>query len=253
MVRTDFKLRYQGSILGYMWSLLKPLMLFAIMYIVFTQFLKIGKDIPNWPVSLLLGVVLWNFFTEATSGALKSVVSKGGLIRKINIPRYMIPAASVASAFINLMLNLIVVFIFILFAKDTPLSIETLVIFPLLLLELVILASAVGFFLAAFFVKYRDIEHIWDVFKQAFFYLTPILYPLSYLPSVDIQKIIMLNPIAQIIQDSRAVLTYGGTEKIGDVYGNSFAILLPLAIVALIAVVGVIYFRSQAKYFAENI
>lgn len=253
MIRTDFKLRYQGSLLGYFWSLAKPLMLFAIMYIVFTKFLRIGRGVPNYPVSLLLGLVLWNFFTEATTGALKSIVGKGSLIRKINIPRYLVPMASIASAFINLLLNLIVVFIFILFAKNTPLSLESIIVFPLLLLELVVIASAVGFFLGAFFVKYRDIEHIWDVFKQAFFYLTPIIYPLSILPSVDIQKIIILSPIAQIIQDARAVLTYGGTDQIGDIYNNSLAIVVPLTIVLILVIIGVTYFKAQAKYFAEDI
>lgn len=253
MVRTDFKLRYQGSLLGYMWSLAKPLMLFAIMYIVFAKFLRIGQGVPNYPVSLLLGIVLWSFFTEATSTALKSIVGKGSLIRKINIPRYLVPMASIASAFINLLLNLIVVFIFILFAKDTPLSLGSLVIFSLLLLELIAVASATSFFLAAFFVKYRDVEHIWDVFKQAFFYLTPIIYPLSYIPSIEIQKIIILNPMAQIIQDSRSVLTYSGTTKIGEVYNNSLAILLPLGIVAIIAIISVFYFKAQAKHFAENV
>lgn len=253
MIRTDFKLRYQGSLLGYLWSLAKPLMLFAILYIVFTKFLRIGQGVPNYPVSLLLGIVLWNFFTEATTGALKSVVGKGGLIRKINIPRYLVPMASIASAFINLLLNLIVVFVFILFAKDTPLSLNSLLILPILLLELAVIASAVGFFLAAFFVKYRDIEHIWDVFKQGFFYLTPILYPISYIPSIDIQKIIILNPIAQVIQDSRSVLTYGGTEQIGDLYNSSFALLIPLALVLAMVIIGVTYFKAQAKYFAEDI
>src|SRR3990167_7290802 len=133
MIRTDFKLRYQGSVLGYLWSLLKPLMLFVILFTVFTKFLHIGKGVPNYPISLLLGIVLWSFFTEATSGALKSIVGNGSLIRKINIPRYMIPIASISSAFINTLLNLIVVFIFILFANNTPISWMTILVFPLLI------------------------------------------------------------------------------------------------------------------------
>ena len=138
MIRTDFKLRYQGSVLGYLWSLLKPLILFAILYIVFTRFLRIGRGIPNWPISLFLGIVLWNFFTEATTSSLKSIVGKGSIIRKISIPRYLIPVSSVASAFINMLLNLIVVFVFVLFAKDTALSWKALIVFPLLLAELMI-------------------------------------------------------------------------------------------------------------------
>ena len=112
MVRTDFKLRYQASVLGYIWSVMKPLFMFAILYIIFAKVLKLGTE-PNYALSLLLAVVLWSFFAEATSGALKSIVGKGSLIRKINIPRYLIPIASVASAFVNLLLSLVVVFGFV--------------------------------------------------------------------------------------------------------------------------------------------
>lgn len=253
MIRTDFKLRYQGSVLGYLWSLLRPLMLFAILYTVFTQFLKIGKGVPNYPISLLLGVVLWNFFIEATSSSLKSVVGRGSLIRKINIPRYLIPVSVIASAFINLLLNLVVVFIFILFANDTPLSFATLVVLPLLILELVIIASAVGFFLAALFVKYRDVEHIWDIARQGLFYAIPIIYPLSNIPSEAIQKVLILNPLAQIIQDARAVSTYSGTDQLIDLYSNPLIIAVPISLILAALLIGSAYFKKRSRYFAEDI
>lgn len=253
MIRTDFKLRYQGSLLGYIWSVLKPLMLFAILYTVFSKFLRLGAGVPNYAISLLLGIVLWSFFIEATGSALKSIVGRGSLIRKINIPRYLIPISVVSSAFINLLLNLVVVFVFVFFASGTPLSWVTLIIFPLLILELVLVALAVGFFLAAVYVKFRDIEHIWDVVKQALFYLTPIIYPLSKIPSEAIQKILVLSPIAQIIQDARSVITYGGTTQISDLYGTQLAILMPLSLVALAGWISASYFRRHSKYFAEDI
>ncbi len=253
MIRTDFKLRYQGSVLGYLWSLLKPLMLFAILYTVFTQFLRIGRGVPNYPISLLLGIILWTFFVESSSNALKSIVSRGGLIRKVNIPRYLIPVAAVSSAFINMVLNLIVLFIFVLFANNTPLGLQTIVIFPLLLVELVLLSLAVGFFLSALFVRYRDVEHIWDVAKQALFYTIPIIYPLSLIPSEMIRKAIILNPLAQIIQGSRAVVTYGDTQTVADVYGNKYAILIPLGLVIITIIISSAYFRKRSRYFAEDI
>lgn len=252
MIRTDFKLRYQGSVLGYLWSLLKPLMLFAILYVVFTKFLRIGRGVPNYALSLLLGIVLWSFFVEATSNALGSIVSKGSLIRKINIPRYLIPVASVSSAFINMLLNLIVVFAFVLF-KNNALSWNTLVIFPLLLLELVVFSLSVGFFLSALYVKYRDVEHIWEVIKQGLFYLVPIIYPLTLIPSESIRKLIILNPLAQIIQGSRDVITYNDTLTIKDLWPNSLVLLLPLAIVIASAYISSIYFRKRSKYFAEDV
>lgn len=253
MVRTDFKLRYQNSFLGYLWSLLKPLMLFAIMYTVFTKFLRIGAGVPNYPISLLLGLVLWNFFTEATTGSLKSIVGRGGLIRKVNIPRYLIPVASIFSAFINMLLNLVVVFIFVAFASDTPLSGASLIMFPLLLIELIIIAIATGFFLAALYVKFRDIEHIWDVAKQALFYLTPIIYPLTYIPSEKIQKLLLLNPLGQVMQDARAYITYGPTPQISDLFHNPLIVLVPLAITGLALLISSTYFRKNSKYFAEEI
>jgi ABC-2 type transport system permease protein len=253
MIRTDFKLRYQNSVLGYLWSLLKPLMLFAILYTVFTQFLRIGRGVPNYPISLLLGIVLWNFFAEASAGALKSIVGKGNLIRKINIPRYLIPIASISSAFINTLLNLIVVFVFVMFAQNTPLSWATLLVLPVLLLELIIISVATGFFLAALYVKYRDIEHIWDIVRQALFYTIPIIYPLSYIPSEKIQQAIMLNPLAQIIQDARSVVTYGGTEQLYDLYDNPVFIAIPFVLIVIALLVSSTYFRKRSKYFAEDI
>lgn len=253
MIKTDFKLRYQSSVLGYLWSLLKPLMLFVILYVVFTQFLRIGRGVPNYPISLLLGIVLWTFFVEASSNALKSIVGRGGLIRKINIPRYLIPISVIASSFINMLLNLLVVLIFVLLANNTPLSLTTLIVFPLLMLELIAISVATGFFLAALYVKFRDIEHIWDVAKQALFYVTPIIYPLSLIGNETVRKILMLNPLAQIIQSARAVVTYGGTTEIQDLYGTNTAILMPIALIIMAGLISSIYFRKRSKYFAEDI
>ncbi len=253
MIRTDFKLRYQGSVLGYLWSLLKPLMLFGILYTVFTHFLHIGRGVPNYPIALLLGIVLWNFFSEATTAALKSIVGRGSLIRKINIPRYLIPVSSIASAFINMLLNLVVVFVFVLAAKDTALSLTTLVVFPLLLLELVVLSVSVGFLLSALYVKFRDIEHIWDIVKQALFYASVVIFPLSLISSLTTKQLLLLNPVAQILQDSRAVIAHNSTIQISDVYSNQLIILVPIAIVLVSLVISSAYFRKNSKYFAEDI
>ena len=253
MVRADFKLRYQNSVLGYLWSLLKPLMLFAILYVVFSRFLRLGAGVPNYALSLLLGIVLWNFFIEAVGGSLRSIVSKGSLIRKINIPRYLIPVGSIASAAINTGLNLIVVFIFVLFGTGTALSWVTLVFFPLLLIELILIAVAFGFFLAALYVRFRDVEHIWDVVKQALFYLVPIIYPITLIPYEIVQKIILLNPLAQLLQDARSIITYAGTPTIADLFGGHIYRLIPLGIVIVGLVLSSAYFRKNSKYFAEEI
>lgn len=253
LVRTDFKLRYQNSILGYVWSLLKPLMLFAILFVVFTQFIRLGAGVPNYAQSLLLGIVLWTFFVEATNMSLKSIVARGSLIRKINIPRWLIPISVIASAFINMSLNLIVVFIFVSLASNIAVSWWTLLIFPLLILQLAVLSAGVGLFLAALYVRFRDMDPLWEVARQGLFYSIPIIYPLDRIPSEVVQKVILMNPLAQIIQDARSVITYSGTIQISDVYHYSFMTWVPVLITAAVFIIGLSYFRKQSKYFAENV
>lgn len=250
LVVSDFKLRYQGSILGYMWSLLRPLAIFVILYIVFTRFLKIGEGIPHYPVYLLLGIVLWNFFIEVTTGSVGVIVDKGDLIRKINFPKYVIILAGSVAALINLFLNLLVVLLFM-FINGVDFRLAGL-FFPLLVLELFIFSLAIGFFLSAAFVRFRDIGYIWEVLTQAAFYATPILYPLSLVP-VQYAKILILNPLAQIIQDSRYVLITDQTQTVGSLYSNELMRLVPLAIVGVSVVISVAYFRKRSRFFAEEV
>ncbi len=251
LVRTDFKLRYQGSVLGYAWSLLRPLFMFAILYLVFAVIFKVGKDIPNFPIYLLLGIVLWNFFAEMTQQSLGSIVGRGDLIRKIRIPRWMIIVSASIGALINLGLNLLVVLIFVFISGMDLLA--TSIFLPLFVLEIYIFALGIGLLLSALFVKYRDISYIWDVFLQAGFYATPILYPLSLITNTTIQKLIFLNPMAQAIQGARNVFVTPEAITINNVWQNQWAFLIPLTMVFATLVIGVLYFKSQAKDFAENL
>ena len=205
LVITDFKLRYQGSVLGYLWSLLKPLMLFAILYVVFIHFLRFGSGGEHFAVQLLLGIVLWTFFTEATVQGMNAIVARGDLIRKINFPKYIIVVSGTISALINLSLNLLVVFVFI-FANGVDIK-WSILFLPLTILELYVFSLAIAFLLSALYVKFRDISHIWEVLMQGLFYATPILYPLTTVMSVSAiaAKFMMLSPLAQIVQDARYV------------------------------------------------
>lgn len=250
LVRTDFKLRYQGSVLGYAWSLLKPLLMFAILYVVFVKFLRIGGDIPHYPIYLLLGIVLWNFFTEMTGQSLGSIVGRGDLIRKIKIPRWIIVVSASVSALINLGLNLIVIAIFLVF-NQVDLT-WRLLLFPLTLLEIYAFALGVSFFLAAAFVKLRDLSNIWDVIIQAGFYLTPIIYPLSMLPSELFQKILLLNPMAQAIQDARYNVVTIDTVTAWSLL-HDWKAFIPIAVVLGAVVLGAWYFKRESKTFAENL
>ena len=251
LVRTDFKLRYQGSVLGYAWSLLRPLLLFLILYIVFVKFLKLGAGIPHFPVYLLLGIVMWNFFNEMTMQSVGSIVERGDLIRKIKIPRWMIVFSSSISALINFTLNLIVV-AFFLVINHVSLTASALLL-PLLFLEVYLLSLGLSLFLSATFVKFRDIGYIWEVILQAGFYLTPILYPLSRITNLTLQKVILLNPMAQSIQDARYVAVTKQTITPYSIFEGGWYKFIPFIIVAIVLVGGLAYFRRESKYFAENI
>ena len=251
LVRTDFKLRYQGSALGYAWSLLQPLLMFLILYIVFVKFLKLGKGIPHYPVYLLLGIVIWSFFNEMTKQSLTSIVGRGSLIRKIRIPRWIIILSASVSAVISLLLNLVVVAVFAVVNHVEPTG--TIIWLPLILLEVYVLALGLSLFLSALYVKYRDVSYIWEVILQAGFYLTPIIYPLALITNLTFQKLIMLNPMAQSIQGARYSVVSHETLTVYQGFGGGWYRFIPFMIVVVAFVGGLLYFKSQAKYFAENV
>jgi ABC-2 type transport system permease protein len=251
LVRTDFKLRYQGSVLGYAWSLLRPLLLFVILYLVFVKVLKTGGEIPHFPIYLLLGIVIWNFFLEMTMQSLGSIVGRGDLIRKIRIPRWLIVFSSSISAVINLLLNLIVVGLFMIF-NQVDLT-KSIILLPAILLEVYIFALGLSLFLSAAFVKFRDVNYIWEVILQAGFYLTPILYSLSIIHNLTYRKILFLNPMAQAIQDARYSAITHSTVTIWQTFNGGWHAFVPFVIVILTVIIGLVYFKRESKYFAENI
>ncbi len=253
LTKTDFKLRYQGSVLGYLWALLRPLMMFAILYIVFSKLLKIGNDIPHYPVYLLCGTTMWSFFTECTSQGIQAMVSRGDLIRKISFPKYIVVVSSTLTAVINMLINLVVIIIFALINGVTP-SLTWLLV-PLSLLELYALSLGIAFLLGAINVKYRDITSIWDVFAQALFYAIPIIYPISMLMSVSplSAKVILLNPITQTIQDIRYNLITTEAATTWNTINNLWLQILPIIFIVILLILAALYFRKKSKFFAEEI
>jgi len=251
LVAADFKIKYQGSALGYFWSLLKPLMMFSVLYLVFGVIFRIGDSIPNYPIYLLLGIVLWSFFAETTQNGLQAVVSREDLIKKIRIPRWIVVLSTSASALINLVLNLVVVFVFAIFTGvDFGWTSLLLIIF---ILEIYILALGLSLLLSALYVRFRDITYIWDVVIQAGFYATPILYPITLITDPIILKIMILSPIASSIQGARDAFVTSETLTISEIFNSPYAFLIPLGISLTFFVVGLLYFRKQSKYFAENL
>jgi ABC-2 type transport system permease protein len=223
--------------------------MFATLYVVFVHIFKLNKGVEHYPAYLLLGIVLWNFFVETTTTGMTAVVSRGDLIKKINIPRYLVVLSSSAAALINLGLNLIVVLGFALLNGIHPMM--SWLWFPVILVELLAFSLAIAFFLAAFYVRFRDATYIWEVIIQAAFYATPILYSLSIVPA-NFQRIIMLNPMAQIIQDARYLVVTDTALTAWHVLRLRYA-LVPLVIVVVSGVIAQRFFKKEARYFAENI
>jgi ABC-2 type transport system permease protein len=246
---TDFKLKYQGLALGYIWSLAKPLMLFTVLYFVFTRLIRLGDAVPHYALYLLLGVVLWSYFFESTSVAMVSVVDRRELIRKVYFPRIVIPIATSISSLITLGLNLLVVFVFI---AVTGVGFRiTLPLFVLLLLELYVLSLGFSLLLAALYVKFRDLRPIWEVGLQLLFYASPIIYPLTLVPK-RFAAVIALSPVAQIIEDSRKLLITPQALSTVDYVQWPLA-LLPYLIPPAVLVLGYWYFKSTAAQFAEEL
>ena len=213
---TEFKLRFFGSALGYLWQLVRPLMLFGVLYLVFTQFVKVGGRVPFYPVVLLGNIVLFTFFQEGT-GAVGSVVDRESLVRKIHFPRMAIPVSVVLTAGFNLVLNLCVVMIFALASGVHPRW--SWLQAPVLVALLAVLVLGLAMLLSALYVRYRDIKPIWEVVLQALFYATPVIYAVEALGVSDrIRELIMMNPIAAILEQFRhAVIDPGAPTTVPTV------------------------------------
>lgn len=252
LVVTDFKLRYQGSVLGYTWSLLKPLFLFAIMYVVFGQLVKLG-EVEHYSVYLLLGIVLWTFFAEATNQGMSSIVSRGDLLRKISFPKYILVISATVSALINLFLNLVVVGILMLINGVSITG--SIALFPLYIIELYLLALGLAFFLSSLNVRFRDVGHIWEVIMQAAFYATPIIYPLTFVIaySPKVAQFLLLNPVAQAIQDSRYAVVTKETITQFTLSSSVIVSLAPFILTIIVFVGGSLFFRLNAKKITEYI
>lgn len=252
LVRTDFKLRYQGSVLGYLWSFLKPIFLFIILYLVFVRFLNVGEGVPYWPVGLLIGIVLWTFFSEVTNIGLVSVVARGDVIRKINFPKYIIIFASSISALINLVLNMLVIIVFMILSGVQVGKVAILT--PLFVLEIFLFGLGLAFILSSLYVRFRDVNFIWEIIMQGLFYGSVVIYPLSKIiesfPSAA--KFLLLNPVAQAIQDVRHVLISDQYPTLFTLAGGWYAVI-PHIIVFSILIAGMWYFKRNSPYFAENI
>jgi ABC-2 type transport system permease protein len=251
MAVSDFKLRFFGSALGYLWQLIRPLMLFGVLYTVFTQIVRLGSDVELYPVALLLGIVMFTFFSEATGGALSSLVDREALIRKVDFPRLAVPLSTVLTALMNVGLNLIAVVVFLLIAGGDVRW--TWLELPFLIGALALFTTGLGMLLSALFVRYRDIKPIWEVVLQILFYGTPIFYPIDVVVdrSELAAKLLMLNPFAAIIQQSRHALIASSHPTATHIAGPW--IIGTIAIFLFVIALGYRVFSKRAPHIAEQL
>ena len=247
---TDFKRTYFGTVLGYLWSLDRPLMLFGVLLAVFTQVFRVGSQVPHYPVLLLLNVVLFGFFSEATTTAVTSIVNQESVVRKTQFPRLVIPLAVVLTSLFNLALNLVVVFVFVLAFGVGPHW--TWLLFPVVLALLLVLTVAVSMLVASLYPRFRDMAIIWTVLSTVLFYGTPVLYPIDVVPDT-LRDIIMLNPLAPIFEAAREWIIDPGAPGPVDAAGGFARLLAPIALYAAICALAVWVFNREAPRIAEEL
>jgi len=247
---TDFKRTYFGTVLGYLWSLARPLMLFGVLLAVFTQVFRVGSQVPHYPVLLLLNVVLFGFFSEATTTAVTSIVNQESVVRKTQFPRLVIPLAVVLTSLFNLALNLVVVFVFVLAFGVGPHW--TWLLFPVVLALLLVFTVAVSMLVASLYPRFRDMAIIWTVLSTVLFYGTPVLYPIDVVPNT-LRDVIMLNPLAPLFESARAWIIDPGAPSAADAAGGFVRLLAPIAIYAAICALAVWIFNREAPRIAEEL
>jgi len=250
MAVTEFKKTYFGTALGYLWSLARPLMLFAVLLAVFTQVFRLGSDVPNYPVLLLFNIVLFGFFQEATVTAVGSIVGQEGVVRKTQFPRLVIPLAVVLTSLFNLTLNLLVVFLFILGFGITPAW--TWLLFPIVLVLLLVFTVAVSMIVSSLFPRFRDVAIIWTVLATVLFYGTPVLYPLEAVPET-LREIILVNPLAPLFGLARTWVIDPDAPGPVDAAGGFAPLLIPIALYVATCVFAVWVFRREAPRIAEEL
>jgi ABC-2 type transport system permease protein len=261
IAKNEFRLKFFGSALGYLWQLMRPLMLFGVLYIVFTKLVKTGGTAKHFPAILLADVVMFTFFTEATSGSVRSVVDREALVRKIQFPRLVIPLSVVLTAVFNLCLNLVAVGVFIIAAQGVTPRWSWLEL-PLILALLALFATGIAMLLSALFVRFRDMQPIWDVVAQILFYASPVIYTIETLIKrtghpigfgISWVQLYLLNPLADLFEQFRHAIIDPTAPSAAAAMGGWELLLIPIGIVAITCLAGFTVFNRMAPHIAEDL
>jgi ABC-2 type transport system permease protein len=253
MVLAEFKLKYAGSALGYIWSVVKPLTLFTIMYLVFGRIFNLDEISPHYGIALLIGIVLWSFFADGTNQGMISTVHRESLLRRLSFPRVLIPTAATLTAAMTFGINLGVVIGFVVWEGLVPQP-DWLLVVPLLF-ELYLFTLGMALILTTVFVSLRDMLQVWELGVQLLFYASPIIYPISYLPPW-VRDLAFLFPFTQVLQDVRALILPpddSGLAVTAEDALDPFGRLLPIAITLMVFTFGVALFKRREPWFAERV
>jgi ABC-2 type transport system permease protein len=255
LATTEFKLRYFGSILGYFWSLARPLLFFGVIYTFFTIVLNLGRGIPNYPVYLLMAIVTWTFFTETTNGCVQCLLTREGLLRKMRFPRLVIPLSVALTALFNLGTNFVAVLAFA-FASGVEVRWTWLELLPIMAL-MAMLAVGIGMLLSALFVRFRDIQPIWEVVVQGLFYGSPIIYVAAQYAEKGGERVqhaaVTLNPVATLLTQAGHAFVDAGYPTAATAAGSTARLLIPLTIIVATFAVGLWFFNREAPRIAEHL
>jgi ABC-2 type transport system permease protein len=255
LATTDFKLKFFGSFLGYLWQLMNPLLLFGVLFVVFSFALNLDEGVRYYPVALLLGIVLFSFLNEATSAAVRSLMTRETLVRKIDFPRLAVPMASVLAATFNLLLNLVPVVIFLLASGATPSW--SWLLFALTIVVLVLFAFGMSMILSVGFVRFRDIEPIWTVILQVLFYASGVFFTVDTIAGQKhgqlLVDIFFCNPFAVILAAARHTLVDGSWTSPSQAVSSDWLLLIPIGMVVASLVGGFLLFRALAPKVAEDL
>jgi ABC-type polysaccharide/polyol phosphate export permease len=236
----DFKIRYTHSVLGYAWSVLNPLLFFLIYYMVFSVFMRL--DVPNYPGFLLVGVALWNFFSEGTANGASALLMRADILSKTVVPKEVVVYAALLSAGLTFVINLVVLMA-LLRVTGTALTV-TAICFPLLLVDLVLLTLGTALLLAPLYVRFRDVGYLWGIVLQVGFWLTPIIY-LDLMMPERWRWLVWVNPVGRIIGDSRRALIYGW-------WPGARGLVLTTAMSVAVCVLGYVMFRRLQARLVEH-
>jgi ABC-2 type transport system permease protein len=250
LARTEFVLKYKGSVFGYVWSLLSPLLLFGVLYLAFTEILRFGQGVENYAATLLLNLMLFQFFADSTSRAMTSIVGGEPLVRKMDFPRFAIPFSVVVAVSFTLGLDLIVVLAYMLIA-GVPVT-ATWLLLPVLISWLALFAVGASLLLSALFVYFRDTAQIWTVLTRVMFYASPVLFPIELFPS-GWKTVLLLNPLAPLFTEARVWMVDPGAPGFTEAMGGAIYWIYPMLVLVTIVILGFWLFEREAPKVAEQL